>query len=60
MKFTLRWDFNNPFKIANFSGPSAAYNLQALSTFARFTGTRGSISTIGGVSYCLLVGRLEF
>ena len=57
---TFRWDMNNPVKHATFPAPGSSFDTKNLGSFARFTGTRGSISTIGGVTYSLLVLRLEF
>ena len=60
MKFQIRWDVNNPYKRIAFSDPIRAYNIATLSTFGRFTGTRGSFSDVGGRTYSTLVGRIEW
>jgi hypothetical protein len=60
MKFEVRWDFNNPYKRIEFSDPNRVYNVSTLSTFGRFTGTRGSFSDVGGRTYSTLVGRIEW
>ncbi len=60
LMLTLRLDINNPPKHPNFTTPNSSYDTKNLGSFARFTNTRGSISTIGGKTYCLLVVRLEF
>ena len=60
MKFEVRWDFNNPYKRIEFSDPNRVYNVATLSTFGRFTGTRGSFSDVGGRTYSTLVGRVEW
>jgi hypothetical protein len=36
------------------------YNVATLSTFGRFTGTRGSFSDVGGRTYSTLIGRVEW
>jgi hypothetical protein len=59
-KFEVRWDFNNPYKRIEFADPNRVYNSATLSTFGRFTGTRGSFSDVGGRTYSTLVGRLEW
>ena len=60
LKFEARWDFNNPYKHIEFSDPNRVYNVATLSTFGRFTGTRGSFSDVGGRTYSTLVGRIEW
>ena len=60
MKFEIRWDFNNPYKRIEFGDPTRVYNVGTLSTFGRFTGTRGSFSDVGGRTYSTLVGRIEW
>jgi hypothetical protein len=60
LKFTARWDCNNPYKAINLSDPNRTYNIATLSSFGRFTGTRGSFSDVGGRLNNLLVGRFEW
>jgi hypothetical protein len=60
MRFQFRWDLNNPYKRIEFADPNRVYNVGTLSTFGRFTGTRGSFSDVGGRTYSTLVGRLEW
>ena len=58
--FTIRWDINNPYKRINLADPNRVYNAATLSSFGRFTGTRGSFSDLGGRTNSLIVGRLEW
>ena len=60
LRFTARWDCNNPYKHINLGDPNRTYNSAALSTFGRFTGTRGSFSDVGGRLNNLIVGRMEW
>jgi hypothetical protein len=60
MRFEIRWDLNNPYKHINFSDPNRTYNAATLSTFGRFTGTRGSFSDVGSRLHSILVGRIEW
>ncbi len=60
MKFEIRWDLNNPYKHINFSDPNRVFNVATLSTFGRFTGTRGSFSDVGSRTHSILVGRIEW
>ena len=60
VRFNARLDLNNPYKHINFSDPNRSYNAATLSTFGRFTGTRGSFSDIGGRTNLLMVGRMEW
>jgi hypothetical protein len=60
MRFQIRWDLNNPYKHINFSDPNRVYNVATLSTFGRFTGTRGSFSDVGSRTHSILVGRIEW
>ena len=60
MRFEIRWDLNNPYKHINFSDPNRSYNIATLSTFGRFTGTRGSFSDVGSRTHSILVGRIEW
>jgi hypothetical protein len=60
MRFQIRWDLNNPYKRVNFSDPNRVYNVATLSTFGRFTGTRGSFSDVGSRTHSILVGRIEW
>jgi hypothetical protein len=60
MRFEIRWDLNNPYKHINFSDPNRTYNIATLSTFGRFTGTRGSFSDVGSRTHSILVGRIEW
>ncbi|HEU0119634.1 MAG TPA: carboxypeptidase regulatory-like domain-containing protein [Bryobacteraceae bacterium] len=60
LKFTARWDCNNPYKHINLGDPNRVYNATTLNTFGRFTGTRGSFSDVGGRLNNVLVGRFEW
>lgn len=62
LKFTARWDFNNPFKRINFPEPNRVYNASTLSTFGRYNpaATRGSFSDVGSRTHSVLVGRIEW
>jgi hypothetical protein len=60
MRFQIRWDLNNPYKRINFSDPNRVFNVASLSTFGRFTGTRGSFSDVGSRTHSILVGRIEW
>lgn len=62
MRFSIRWDVNNPTKQPQLADPGASYNLQALGAFGRFNGIgRGSFSDIGTARmHHILVGRFEW
>ncbi|MBI2685649.1 MAG: TonB-dependent receptor [Acidobacteria bacterium] len=60
LRFTARWDCNNPYKHINLGDPGRVYNITNLSTFGRFTGARGSFSDVGGRLNNLIVGRFEW
>lgn len=60
LRFTARWDCNNPYKHINLGDPNRSYNLSTLNTFGKFTGARGSFSDVGGRLNNLLVGRFEW
>lgn len=60
LRFTARWDCNNPYKHINLGNPNSSYNASTLNTFGRFTGTRGSFSDVGGRLNNLIVGRFEW
>jgi len=60
VKFTARWDLNNPYKHINLADPNRAFNIATLNTFGRFTGTRGSFSDVGGRLHSVIVGRVEW
>jgi hypothetical protein len=47
LKFSLRFDVNNPYKYHSFNPPNSTYNATDPSNFGTFTGTRGSFSDIG-------------
>ena len=60
VRFQIRMDLNNPYKHINFSDPNRVFNVANLSTFGRFTGTRGSFSDVGSRTHWILVGRVEW
>ena len=60
LRFTARWDCNNPYKHINLSDPNRVYNSANIATFGKFTGARGSFSDVGGRLNNLLVGRFEW
>lgn len=62
MRFSIRWDCNNPTKQPQLADPGAVYNLQSLAAFGRFNGIgRGSFSDIGTARmHHIIVGRFEF
>ena len=61
LRFTLRADFNNPYKYHNFNPPNSAFNRTDQSSFGTFTGTRGSFSDIGtGRWHAIMVFRLQW
>lgn len=62
LRFTVRWDCNNPTKQPQLADPGAVYNLQTLAAFGRFNGIgRGSFSDIGTARmHHVIVGRFEF
>ncbi len=62
MRFSIRWDCNNPTKQPQLADPGAVYNLQSLAPFGRFNGIgRGSFSDIGTARmHHILVGRFEW
>jgi hypothetical protein len=60
LRFQVRWDLNNPYKHINFSDPNRVYNVANLSTFGRFTGTRGSFSDVGSRTHSIICGRIEW
>ena len=60
VKFTARWDFNNPFTRFNFAEPNRIFNVATLPAFGRMTATRGSFSDVGSRPHSVLVGRIEW
>jgi len=62
MRFSIRWDTNNPTKQPQLADPGASYNLQSIGAFGRFNGIgRGSFSDIGTARmHHVVVGRFEF
>ena len=61
LRFTLRADFNNPYKYHNFNPPNSTFNRTDQSSFGTFTGTRGSFSDIGtGRWHAIMVFRLQW
>jgi hypothetical protein len=60
LRFSVRWDMNNPYKWNNFVEPNRVYNVGALGPFGRFQGDRGSFGDIGGRLHSFLVTRLEW
>ncbi len=47
LKFSLRFDVNNPYKYHSFNPPNSTFNSTDPSNFGTFNGTRGSFSDIG-------------
>jgi hypothetical protein len=47
LRFSLRFDVNNPYKYHSFNPPNSTYNAIDPSNFGTFNGTRGSFSDIG-------------
>jgi hypothetical protein len=47
LRFTLRFDVNNPYKYHSFDPPNSTFNSTDPSSFGTFNGTRGSFSDIG-------------
>ncbi len=62
LRFTVRWDCNNPTKQPQLADAGGSYNLQALAQFGRFNGIgRGSFSDIGTARmHHVIVGRFEW
>ena len=61
LRFTLRADFNNPYKYHNFNPPNSTFNRTDQSSFGTFSGTRGSFSDIGtGRWHAIMVFRLQW
>jgi hypothetical protein len=60
LKFSLRWDINNPFKGAQLSTPGSTFDTRNLGTFSRFTGVIASFAALGSRTNSLIVGRLEW
>ncbi|MCX6612713.1 MAG: TonB-dependent receptor, partial [Acidobacteria bacterium] len=62
MRFSIRWDCNNPTKQPQLADPGSSYNLQSIGAFGRFNGIgRGSFSDIGTARmHHVVVGRFEF
>ncbi|MEX2261183.1 MAG: carboxypeptidase regulatory-like domain-containing protein [Bryobacteraceae bacterium] len=62
MKFSIRWDINNPTKEPQFGDPNAAFNLTNRANFGTIGGVgRGSFSDIGtSRMHHILVGRFEW
>jgi hypothetical protein len=62
LRFTVRWDCNNPTKEPQLADPGATYNLQNLAQFGRFNGIgRGSFSDIGTARmHHVVVGRVQW
>ena len=62
MRFSVRWDVNNPTKQPQLGDPGSSYNLQSLGAFGRFGGIgRGSFSDIGtSRMHHIIVGRVEW
>jgi hypothetical protein len=60
LKFTLRYDINNPFKRYFFSRPGNTVDLRNPQTFGKITSNQGSFSGQGGRTYMHLILKLEF
>jgi hypothetical protein len=60
LRFTARWDCNDPYMGINLSDPNRVYNSANIATFGKFTGARGSFSDVGGRLNHLIVGRFEW
>ena len=62
LRFSVRWDCNNPTKEPQLADPGASYNLQNLAQFGRFNGIgRGSFSDIGTARmHHVIVGRVQW
>ena len=59
-KFTLRFDFNGPFKRYFFNAPNSAVNFRSPASFGKVTSTQGSYSGIGGRTYIYAIFKLQF
>jgi hypothetical protein len=62
MRFSIRWDCNNPTKQPQLADPGGTYNLTNMAPFGRFNGIgRGSFSDIGTARmHHIIVGRFEW
>lgn len=62
MRFSIRWDCNNPTKQPQLDNPGGSFNLTNMAPFGRFNGIgRGSFSDIGTARmHHILVGRFEW
>ena len=62
LKLSLRLDGHNlPWKRPNLSAPNTTYNLNSVTTWARFTGTVGDFSNFGTAQANVQVSfRVEF
>jgi hypothetical protein len=62
LRFSIRWDCNNPTKEPQLADPGATYNVQNLAQFGRFAGIgRGSFSDIGTARmHHVIVGRVQW
>ncbi|MBL8216116.1 MAG: TonB-dependent receptor [Bryobacterales bacterium] len=62
LRFSVRWDVNNPTKQPQLADPGAQYNINNLAQFGRFAGIgRGSFSDIGTARmHHIIVGRVEW
>lgn len=62
VRFSLRWDCNNPTKEPQLADPGAVFNLNNLAQFGRFSGIgRGSFSDIGTARmHHVIVGRFQW
>ncbi|MBI1355921.1 MAG: hypothetical protein GC160_16395 [Acidobacteria bacterium] len=60
LRFSIRYDINQPFKIPFFSAPNSVVDLRNPQSFGKINGTIGSFSGQGGRTYMHLIFKLEF
>ena len=60
LKFSMRLDLNQPFKIPFFNRPGSVVDFRNPQNFGKITGTIGSFSGQGGRTYMHMIFKLEF
>lgn len=60
LKFSMRFDLNQPFKIPFFRPPGSTVDFRNPQNFGKITGTQGSFSGQGGRTYMHVIFKLAF
>ncbi len=60
VRFSLRYDINNPFKYYFFSPPNNSVDFRNPQRFGKISNNQGSFSGLGGRTYMHIILKLEF